>query len=351
MAGYASQESQLGFRLQASEGVFADPGAASPNNGIFMKYRSGSLEVNRDNIEPDPEIGGSRDVVNSYNGPSSVSGDIEFYARLNSLPSLLYGVLGTKSSSTTGTTPGDDLVGTHVITPTDSTLDLPFYSFEQSVGADLETTRFTDCRFNNLSLEIEPEGYLMGTVSVVGRSILAGATRTASPVIDGTPLIVGTNCTVDIGGDDTYNLRSLSLELNNNIEDNVFALGKPSLVDLTPKRRELNLSMTIRPDDTSARALYREAVLGSAAATTPQGGAVATRDFTITMTSYEAIGTGVVTVYSLTLEIPKANIKPFTISPSGDDVIEFEIEASGIRPDPNEDIITATVVNGLAAVL
>ena len=89
--GFLAQAGHVGLRTQALKGTYADPGAVSPNQGIFMYIRSGALGGNRELMVPDPEIGGNRDVPDSQLGPISYSGEYDFYARLESLATLLQG--------------------------------------------------------------------------------------------------------------------------------------------------------------------------------------------------------------------------------------------------------------------
>ena len=343
--GYASQEGHIGLRTQAAEGVFDDPGAVAPNNGIFMRHLSGSLGANRELIIPDSEIGGNRDIPQAVMGPVSYSGDLEFYARMESLATLLQAALGSSSTGTSGITKGVDQVGTHTITPIDSALSLPWLSIEEDIAGELETFRYTDARVNTLSLECEPGGYLMGSAGFLARTQLAGATKTVAPVVDTTPLTVGTSMSVTIGGVTTYIVRDFSMEFNNNIEDDTFELGDIDLADLTPKRRELTLSFTIRPDGANAIDLWRQATYGQTAATGPQSGAAFQTSANVNITSFEDVGTGVATPYSLDLDIPNANVEPFRLEPSNDDVLEYDISIQALRPVPGTPLVTATVVN------
>ena len=337
--GFQSQSGQVGFKTQPAAGTFADPGTS----GTFMQLRGGSLGADRELIIPDPEIGGGRDIVDSILGPVAYSGEYEFYGRMESLPTIIAAAFGSSASTAAGVTPGDDQVGTHVLTPVDSA-DLPWISIEEAVADGMDVFNYTDARVNSFSLECEPDSYLMGTTGLIALTQTAGNTRTASPDFDTSPLLVGTSMTVTIGGLTTYIVRSWSMDFNNNIEDDVFALGKLTLQDLTAKRRELTQSMTIRPTDVN---LWREAVYGSAAATEPLSGLAAQKAVNVHIESFAAVGTGVADKFSLDIDVPFCNIQPFGMEPSGDDVIEFDIELQAIRPDTSAPIATITVVNGL----
>lgn len=332
--GFSSQAGQVILRTQAVAGTYqADTGTA----GVGIKLRSGSLGPNRELLIPDPEIGGGRDVSDAYLGAVSWSGDYEFYARMGGVATLLYAALGTNVDSGAG----EDK--THTITPSDAAL-LPFLSVEEKIGAGLETYRYNDAVVNTLHLECEANGYLMGTAGLVAAKQIAGATPTVSPLWDETPMIVGTNITV------TYNAvtlpaKSFSLDINNNFEDDDFRLGSFYVGDLTPKRREITASFGIRQ---SSSALWRQAVYGAPGAT-EAGGIVTKSELEIVMSTYEVIGVTVIP-YSLTLTIPKFALTPFSFDPSGDDIIENDVEGQALRPVVATPIMTAVVVNDDATV-
>ena len=336
--GFSSQEGQVGLKTQTSAGVYDDPGTG----GVFMRTRSGSLAPARDLLVPDAEIGGNRDVPDAYLGAVAWAGEYDFYARTNMLATLLYGVFGAKSS-TDNAGAGSLLVGTHTITPGSGAL--PWLSVEENIGGSLETFNFTDAKVNTLHLEAEANGYLMGTCGLIAKTAIAGATKTAVPDFDTNPLIVGTNITV------TYNAvqlpaKSFSFDVTNNIEDDDFRLGSFTLGDVTEKRREVTAGVTVRPSDS---AIWRQATLGTAAATGP-GGLTTKQQLVITCETYEVIGTSV-DKHSIVITLPKVVFEPFAFDPSGDDVIEHDLSMRALRPDPATAVATVVVKNELADVL
>lgn len=339
--GFQSQAGQVGFRAQAVKGAYLDPGAAAPNDGIFVKLRSGGLGGDRQLLIPDPEIGGGRDISDAYLGPVKFGGDLEAYVRGESIATFLYGALGSKATvGAMGKTYGvdADYTATHTITPTDS--DLPWYSVEEALGDGFEEFKYTDCKFNTLHLEADAEGFLMCSVGLVGLSQEAGITKTASPNWDNNPMIVGSNITVDWSGS-PLPAKSFSFDVNNNLEDNDFRLGSLFLGDATEKRREFNIGVKIRPEDSD---LWRTAMYGDPGLTVA-GGEVTRDEVVITCETYEVIGTSAIP-FSVAITVPLAVIKPYAVTPSGDDVIEHDFEITPIRPDPADDILEAVVVNG-----
>lgn len=337
--GFLSQAGQVGFRTQPVKGTYSDPGAVAPNQGVFVRTRSGALGGNRDLLIPDPEIGGSRDVPDAQLGPVSFGGEYDFYGRMESLATMLYGALGSKAAPT-----GTALTGfTHAITP--GTV-IPWMSVEEKIANGFDTFRYTDAKFNTLHLEADANGYLMGTVGVIALTQQAAQTPTAAPRVDTSPLLVGTNIVVQWNG---ANLpaKSFSMDVNNNIEDDDFRLGSLFLGDLVEKRREVTLGVTIRPQD---NALWRTAVYGGPAATTPLGQSFKD-DVIVTVTTYEDIvGANAGVKYSLNVTIPQAIIAPFNLDVSGDDVMENDIEIRAVQPNPATPLLTATIKNSYATV-
>lgn len=334
--GFSSQSGQVLFMTQASQGTF--PGTFAANH-VGMKLRGGSLGPNRDLLVTDPEIGGGRDTTDAYLGAVSWAGDYEFYVRLEAIPTLLKGVLGSAASATTTG------VTTHTITPLDSAT-LPWIAIEEKIGSGLETYQYTDAVVNTLHLEADANGYFMGTSGLIAKTQVAGATPTASPTWDNSPLIVGTNITL------TYNAvslpaKSFSLDINNNFEDDDFRLGSFYLGDLTAKSREVTGSFTIRPQDS---ALWRQAVYGGSALTAPAGTTVKNQ-LVITASTYEDIQGGTpATKGSVTITIPKVALEPYALEPSGDDVIENDISWRALRPVSATPLCTVVVKCAKAAI-
>lgn len=334
--GFSSQSGQVLFATQASAGVFP---AGFGTAHTAMKLRGGSLGPNRDLLVTDPEIGGGRDTADAYLGAASWSGDYEFYARLESIPTLLKAVLGSAASATTTG------VTTHTITPVDSAT-LPFLAIEEKIGSGLETYQYVDSVVNTFHLEAEANGYLMGTAGLIARQQTAGATPTGAPTWDNSPLVVGTNISLTYNGV-TLPAKSFSLDVNNNFEDDDFRLGSFFIGDLTAKSREVTGSFTIRPTDST---FWRQAVYGTSAATTV-GGLTTKQQLVITCTTYEDIVGGTpLTKASITITIPKVALEPYGLEPSGDDVIENDVSWRALRPVAATPLCTVVVKSARATI-
>lgn len=332
--GFSSQAGQVLFATQASADTFP---AGFGTAHTAMKLRSGNLGPNRDLLITDPEIGGSRDTTDAYLGAVSFSGDYEFYVRLESLPTLLRACLGSAASATTTG------VTTHTVSPVDSAT-LPFLAVEEAIGSGLEVYRYTDAVVNTLHLESDANGYLMGTAGLIARKQTAGNTKTASPMWDNSPLIVGTNVTL------TYNsvslpAKSFALDINNNFEDDDYRLGSFFIGDLTAKSREVTGSFSIRPNDS---ALWRQAVYGGSALTAP-GGTTVKSPLVITCQTYEDILGGTpATKGSITITIPNVALEPYGLEPSGDDIIENDVSFRALRPAVGTNIASVVVKSAAA---
>lgn len=252
---------------------------------------------------------------------------------------------GTSPNVTiTTSTPGVGLVGTHVITPADTT---PWLSVEERIGSSWESFRYTDAKVNSLRLEAEASGYLMGSANLIAISQAAGFAAQSSPAWDTTPMMVGGQVEVKFNGV-TLPASSFNFEVMNNMETDDFRLGSLTLGDIVEKRREFRIGCSYRPDDSS---MWRGAMYGSSSATAPQAGPAYQGPVSITMTSFETIGDVVGgTPFSVNIDIPNCVVAPFGVSPSGDDVISNDIEFTAIRPNANAPIVTVTVVNNLATV-
>lgn len=451
MPGYSSQGGHFAVMTQAAPDTFP---AGFATTAVNFRTRGGALAINRDLLIPDPEIGGGRDIADAYAGAVVWSGDIEFYARLRSLPVLLNAALGIKAvgpagvqeiytlvttgtvtggtftvtlgaqtsaaipwnataaqvqaalelvstigvgnvivtggpwpgtaftisfigarsgtitgspmtgtfTGLTGTTPGGTLTRTqtgasvtgsgyqHTITPSDAA-QLPFLAVEEQIGSGLEVFRYTDAVVNTLHLEAEANGYLMGTVGMIARKQTAGNTpMTAGQLAaqtDESAMIVGTNITI------TYNsvslpAKSFNFDLNNNFEDDDFRLGSFNIGDLTPKRREATVGVSIRE---ASNAQWRQASYGAAAATTP-GGLITKQGLVITMSTYETLnGVTPLTPYTLTLNFPSAALTPYAYDPSGDDVIESDLTFQILRNNSYRPLVYAYVTNDVPTIV
>ena len=337
--GVSSQQGVFAFKTQTSRGT---PATDLGTTGVAMYRTGGSMTPNRELMIPDAEIGGGRDVPDALLGPISFGGDIEFYTRFNSIGVLLKAALGAPASAA-GTATGTNV---HTFTPTDSTT-LPFLTVYERIGANLERILYQDCVVNTLHLESDADGYLTGTAGLIGcRGAFGAPDVDVSTVLDETTITVGTNIKVLYDGAD-IKAKSFSIDINNNFEDDDFRLGSFYLEDLTPKRREINGSLTLRHE---TKDLMRQALLGSSSATAA-GGLTTKKPIKIEIDTYGEIPSSApATTYSLDLEFPKTVFEPFGFEPSGDEILESDVTFQALRPVAATPVMTAALTNAVAAV-
>lgn len=336
--GFLSQSGYVGLRSYGGGDTFpADFGTA----GIILPTRSGTLGPNRDLLVPDPEIGGNRDTQDAYLGAVSWSGDIEMYLRMKHAATVIGAAFGTIAAPTGTATTGGFL---HSITGGDTLRSL---AIEEQIGNGFERFRYTDAFANTFHMESEANGYLMATLGLIARKQTAGVTATAGVPVDNSPMAVGTNISVQLGGT-TLGAKSFSMDLSNNVEDDDFRLGSFFLGEITPKRRELTFGTTIRP---TSSAQWRQAVYGGSGLTAP-GGTSTKQSLVITISSYEDMPgvTGPAGKYSITVTVPNVIIEPFAAEPSGDDVIDHDLTLRAVRPAAGTALATIVVKTDAATV-
>lgn len=340
MPQFQSQLGHLAFAKQAAVGTPATIAAAAPTR--WMKTRSTSIGGDRSLLIPDPEISGAggRDIPKVYLSPVSFAGDIEFYVRSEALPLAFYGALGGGGAVPSGTAAAGY---THTFTPADS---LPPFTILEKKGDGFDTFQYNDAYFDTLHLEAAADGYMQGTLGVVARTETAGVVNAATPAFDATPLYTGSTISVTFGvtGANTpLPAASFGFDYANNIESDHFVLGSLFVDAMTPKRREVSGSFTLRPE---ANTYFRQAMYGNSTATTPTG-QTTVREMIITCTSYEIITGATTQVYTTRITIPEVILQPFKVEPSGEDTIEHSIDWQAVKV-AGANICTVTVINGIA---
>ncbi len=338
MPEFSSQSGAVIVGSQATAGTFK---ADMATTGLAVKLRSGSLAGDRELLIPDPEIGSGRDIADAYLGTVGFGGDYEMYARMRAVGFFLKQALGVVNSAATAGAPANSAY-THTITPTDG--QLPYFSVYEEISDSLEKFNYTDCVANTFHLEAEANGYLMGTVGILGRLNAADVTDLdPTTLFDNSPLIVGTNITVTYNGI-TLPASSFSFDINNNVEEDNYKLGDFYRKNLTAKRREITASINMRHE---TKTTFHQAMYGTTTATSA-GGLTTKQPLVITAVTYEKIGASTVP-WGITLTLPKVIFQPFAYGPSGDDVLENDIDMQAVRPSTATPILTAAVVNDVAA--
>jgi hypothetical protein len=332
MADFNAQQGYIGFRGQVNKGGFLAP-------TIFTKVLSGGLGADTELLVPDPEIGGGRDITDVFPGAVKFSGDTEFYFRPESLGVLLYGLMGTVATSN---------LGSGAYRHTFQTLtsgNLPYLSGQEKVADVLDTFNYVDGKVNSLTLDSESNSLLRGSFNLIFTT-QSGNISPQVPVFDTSPILVSHGGTITLDGT-IVSCKSVSFEFNNNLDDDDFRIGNRFLGQLVEKRRELNVSLTIRPQDID---FYRKAVYGDSASPYTPKNDVYTGSLVLNFESPGNIPGGSGLPYRLQITLQEVAFKPFPISPSGDDPIDFEMEVMPLY-DGSNPIAKAELWNGKSSVL
>lgn len=253
----------------------------------------------------------------------------------------------TPHAVVTATTPGVPAIGTHVITPADA---LPWLTVEERIGSavsEFESFQYKDAKVNTLHLEADATGFVMGTANLFALSQTAGFVEQVAPDWDATPMMVGGEVLVSFGGS-TVPANTFSMDINNNLETDNFVLGSVFAQDSTEKRREVKMTCSYRPVDST---LWKAAMYGGTGLSAPIAGPAYRGAASVKFTTYETIGDVIAgTPFSVLIEMPDVVVTPYKISPSGDDVLSNDLEFTMVRPDAVVNPITITVVNDVAQV-
>lgn len=323
---YSSQTGHFGARVQDSQGTFKAP-------TFFFKLMSGGLGSNSELLIPDPEIGGSRDIDEAAVGAISYGGTYEFNFRSEDIGILLYGALGNVTVSGLG-----NGAYKHTFTPANS---LPWLSIEEKVSETYDTFHYTDAKVSSVELNSDANAFLTGSADMIAIT-QSGNASAATPSFDSSPILTSHTGYITLEGTQYY-VRSASFSFNNNLEDDDFRVGRRTLGDIPEHRRELSAVLTIRPDDAT---LYRKAVYGSGTAYTPtnnvhSGALVMQWDSGTNLIGSSAYP------YKLKITVDNAYFRPFTVEPSGDDIIEHDLELLPVALSGT--IVTIELWNGISS--
>jgi len=323
---YSSQTGHFGARKQDSKGTYKTP-------LFFFKLTAGGLGSNSELLVPDPEIGGGRDIDEAAVGAISYGGTYEFNFRSEDIGVLLYAALGAVTVSGLG-----GGAYKHTFTPANT---LPWLSIEEKISDTYDTFQYTDARVSSLELNSDANAFLNGSCDMIAITQSGNATA-SSPTFDASPILTAHTGYISLEGAQIY-VRSAKFSFNNNLEDDDFRVGRRTLGDIPEHRRELSATLTIRPD---SNALYRKAVYGNASAHVPTND-VYSGELIMQWDSGSNVIGSTAYPYKLKVTVPNAYFRPFTIEPSGDDIIEHDLELLPVALSGN--IVTIELWNGVAS--
>ena len=156
-----------------------------------------------------------------------------------------------------------------------------------------------------------------GSTDIIASNAVAGKTEQTSS-FETSPIMTfaGGSVVVNSGA---MSVKSVSLDINNNVADDDFRIGSRTLESLVEKRREIEASVEIVPTDNT---VFRQTIYGSSSATTVSGLQTAFGGALFLRFETAAKIPGSATVgYQLDFNFPKAMFKIADFTGANDDMI------------------------------
>lgn len=303
---YMAQSGYVGTARQTASGTYVTPTK-------FLYVTEASITANSDLIIPDPEIGGGRDIIDGSVQPGTIdwTGSLNFYVRPESIGHLILGATGAVTSSGLA-----GIAGGYGHTFTFENDLIPF-SIEKRVGDGLDVVGFNDVKMNTFHIESAVNELVTGSVDVIAAGAVAGKTATATS-FETSPIMTFAGGQVVLDGG-AISVRSVSMDINNNIADDDYRIGSRTLQSMVEKRREMTASLEIVPTDNET---FRKSVYGGSSATTASGLQTAFGGALFLRFQTAAFIPGSSTVnYQLDINFPKAMFRISDFDGSGDDMI------------------------------
>ena len=254
---YMAQSGYIGTARQTASGTGA---YTTPTKYHYIT--DASIEPSGDLIIPDPEIGGGRDIVDGSVQPGTISwgGGINFYVRPESIGHFILGATGAITSSGL-----DGISGGYGHTFTFEN-DLIPLSLEEKVGDGLEVIGYNDVKIQSFHIEAAAGELVTGSADVIASNAVAGKSE-QTPSFETSPIMTFAGGSIVVNSGE-MSVKSVSLDIANNIADDDFRIGSRTLQSLVEKRREISASVEIVPTDNTT---FRQTVYGGSSATTVSG--------------------------------------------------------------------------------
>lgn len=330
-----SQEGYVALAVQAAQGT------PSPTVPTGVKVTSVDVGATTENLIADPEIGGGRDrytegvALGSYH----VAGDLEAYLRFDAFGFLLLmaGFVQDGAPVQDGTTGAYE----HTFIPG----VFSYGTMETAWGRNRAIRRVSDCLVNELGLSVPGNDYATMSASILGLAEEWQASPSVPTFAAADAMGTYLGSAVELPELGTFRFSDLSLTVANNVSDDEAVIGQRELADITPGRREVSFSGTIKPQGNAQAVtdLYRAAVYGGDALTSPGDVDVYHTPAVVTFGSPRLIGTSTTHRYSVAFDLPDVVVDAFPLEGSGDDPIEAAIEANAFAGV--EDVVTIRLRN------
>lgn len=316
-----AQEGYLALAKQTAQGTVN----AATTNG----YRVTSMDLGSvsDLLTADAEIGGGRDLDTAGVAFASthVEGTVEALCRYDLFGHFLLALGFTESpapvqDATTG-------AWTHTFVPGTA---FTWYTIESNWGRNRAIRRFVDCVVDSLELSVAADEWVTANLDILGLTELWQVSPSVPTYATPDPIgtFLGSKITLD--GLGTFRLSNMTTTIANNMTSDEAVIGQRSLVDITPKRRDVGGSGTLKINPASPAGvtdLYRAALWGSKTAVAVSDVAdVYHTSATVTFGSPKLVGTSTTVRYGIEIAMPDVVLSAFPLEGSGDDVTEAQIE-------------------------
>jgi hypothetical protein len=212
---YGTQTSLVLFTESAT--AYGTPGA----NGIRQPFVSESLKVSQQSLDSNT-ISASRERLKPALSNINVSGSIATELATEASMFLLYAAVGSYTGS------GTAAPYTHTF-KTGAT-NHPSFTAEMNYGdnapASAKYSKFVGCKINNMTLQVPNSGFVTINYDVIGQSAdISGAALDSAPyVISGFTPFSSYHCTILIDNVQSSNVESLSVSLNNQLDESMYTI-------------------------------------------------------------------------------------------------------------------------------
>jgi hypothetical protein len=251
---------------------------------------------------------------------------LEMDAEPNSIGHLLLAALGSVSTEEVNGVTG---AYTHTFIPGNS---LPSYTFERNEGVMTKTISGAKADSLTLSVEAGGDGSLTASVDWIAQSLVDKASASIPSYSDRDPFVFH-KVTVTKGGNVNENIKSLEIEIANNLKDDQYTL-RPSrnVASIEEGMREVTISLEMLFKN---KAEYQSFVDG------------ATDSFTIVFDGNVFTGT---TNDKLEIQIPKVLYDSFEVPMGGpDDEVLASLEGTALIDTTIGGEIKVVLTNGIAS--
>lgn len=304
--------------------------ADTPANIVSPPIATEEISLEREDMDLEETVGSRAPTAREYGG-RVYEGDIELAARPDTFPVFLSMVLGAPVSTEVVTG-----VYRHVWNPIAADIE-PLPASIWTVNRDVTPNvvdKYVGAKGNEMSIEIEANGYLMSTIGVAAYLLDQTATEPTGIAQDLTKKWAFHQVTAELavgaGALASVPLLDFSLEYSNNIVTDLFNLGSKEVEALPPGNIEPEVTFTPSRDIGEH---YRRALLD-----TPE-------DVRLKLVAQGAIITG---VHRYALEVDLKRLQyieaPVDID-AGETLTGVEVTAAPVLKESDNSFIEIAVVN------